>query len=1151
MGDPATLALLEQRWQQTTTLLTLIGPAGCGKTSLVQAYLIPLVKQNAHVQGRSPGLLKLSVTTDPLAQLEQCGLQGASMDLLTSIKLWNERYDYDQTVLILDHYEEFLRSASSEVQTQFVEQIVRVLQRRAAVIVLVLRDSSYALLARQQGLMRYVEQNLVNVVAPHRRSDLLALAHKQARKHNYALSRELAETILDQVMCEQSQLSLFSRYQLRLAGIWAQHKQPSVLAREPVRAISTVEEHFEQLFHSLSLDEQSYVQRIVLQLVDVNEKRFGITLPLRHLSILNRGPDHQQVLSLCIEQGLFLVRIDPDSQQEMIALASDVLLYEWSRLRTWIEEEQQFQLWYASFQRQVQLSEPFLTGGTLLMAEAWRQRTPERLTSQEHRFIDSCLFAQQQKQVTEQHAQLSKARMLVATAQELYQQPMAHFQGLQLAIEAHELSPSAEADQALRHGIVLLPQLLHTYGDGRKMRFLALSAQGRFVAFVRDQVQLLVLELATAQIYAEFYTNGTPIVQAHFNDDETLLGTVSEDGMIHLWDLLHQQHIMAVQKAGVKSLLFSPQNRYLMTVHSNTKRGWTELYDLVKGEHLPRRNHATFIQAVAFRSDGGSFAVGGDDGQVYLWPVQSTTSLPLISHSASIHTILFSPGGQYIVTASQAGGVAVCQIPIQSSDLEHQSAFIEEFPIWEERRLLFSIQHPTVRIVQFSPHGTYLVTAGSDGSASIWQLPDGTALHTFSFPLPITQLNVSANEQYVAIGLEDGTVYVWDLIVQQEIKRVFHPAPLIAQLFSPHQNQLITVCSDQKVRIWDLFSAPLVKPVLHSSSMTINAIVRNPQKDGASTLAVGCREGTIYVLTQEYLPHLPPLQLPPDEAVDRLLFSPDGQHLVATDKQGGVYVWSVATEQLIVHYRHQEYVTALAFSPTGRYLLTAGKERTVLMYHLKDDRLQDFLSNRQVSHLAFSPDERYLVLATPDGCITLWMQNEHEGYRELAIQQASVLNALAWGDTYFVTAHNNEAYARLWRWGPTIELYDIDLPHEGPVYALALSPDESLIATASSDALLWDAQTGFRRALLPHHSTVEALAFSSDGNYLVTASVDEYVRVWDIATEQKIVQLHYPGLMPTIMFSPDDRYIVTAQRDGSIDLWLWQPKDMLEVARSF
>src|SRR5262249_33076415 len=110
------------------------------------------------------------------------------------------------------------------------------------------------------------------------------------------------------------------------------------------------------------------------------------------------------------------------------------------------------------------------------------------------------------------------------------------------------------------------------------------------------------------------------------------------------------------------------------------------------------------------------------------------------------------------------------------------------------------------------------------------------------------------------------------------------------------------------------------------------------------------------------------------------------------------------------------------------------------------------------------------------------------------------------------------------------------LPHHGPVYAVAFSPDGRLVLTGGKGgtARFWEAATG--KALgqpLENGDTVYAVAFSPDGRTVLTAGRDRTARLWDMATGQAAGgPLPHPDLVHAVAFSPDGGTILTGCEDG-------------------
>jgi eukaryotic-like serine/threonine-protein kinase len=100
--------------------------------------------------------------------------------------------------------------------------------------------------------------------------------------------------------------------------------------------------------------------------------------------------------------------------------------------------------------------------------------------------------------------------------------------------------------------------------------------------------------------------------------------------------------------------------------------------------------------------------------------------------------------------------------------------------------------------------------------------------------------------------------------------------------------------------------------------------------------------------------------------------------------------------------------------------------------------------------------------------------------------------------------------------------------HEGPVFALAYSPDGKRLASGSADKTirLWEPGSGKEVAvLLGHKQRVEWLTYSPDGRWI--CSLDgQSGRLWDAITGRAIADLAGPVQKMTAVFTPDSRQLV-------------------------
>lgn len=110
--------------------------------------------------------------------------------------------------------------------------------------------------------------------------------------------------------------------------------------------------------------------------------------------------------------------------------------------------------------------------------------------------------------------------------------------------------------------------------------------------------------------------------------------------------------------------------------------------------------------------------------------------------------------------------------------------------------------------------------------------------------------------------------------------------------------------------------------------------------------------------------------------------------------------------------------------------------------------------------------------------------------------------------------------------------------HREPLLAVAICPDGSWLAAGDQAGMvhLWDAVTGARRlAFRAHTAAVSALAVSWDAAQLATIGHDRTVRVWDAVTGGQRALLRTPhGWMRTVGAEADGKWLAVSSENSSV-----------------
>lgn len=129
--------------------------------------------------------------------------------------------------------------------------------------------------------------------------------------------------------------------------------------------------------------------------------------------------------------------------------------------------------------------------------------------------------------------------------------------------------------------------------------------------------------------------------------------------------------------------------------------------------------------------------------------------------------------------------------------------------------------------------------------------------------------------------------------------------------------------------------------------------------------------------------------------------------------------------------------------------------------------------------------------------------------------------------------------ARLWDFGSQNELGAL-IGHTGPVNAVSFLPDGERALSAGDDGALivWDVRSNNALYRFKGHTArVADVAVSPSGEVAATASWDGTVRVWDLTGQTEVNRLAVGTAVTAVAFAPDGVSIFAGDKNGRIGVW--------------
>ena len=579
---------------------------------------------------------------------------------------------------------------------------------------------------------------------------------------------------------------------------------------------------------------------------------------------------------------------------------------------------------------------------------------------------------------------------------------------------------------------------------------------------------------------------------------------------------------------GIFDVSFSPDGQIIATASGDrTVKLWNQ-----NGKITTLNGHRDIVRSVSFSPDGQIIATASGDRTVKLWNPEDKKDKKLIktfidsslnqsdcenykevSHCQEVTSVSFSPDGNTLATASKDQTVKLWNLDgnliktfidssLKQSDCENYKEVSHCDEVWDvgfsfdnktiatgsrdkkvklwnrDGKLIKTLKGHTDGILSLSlSRDGILATGGYDKIVNLWDISNGQLLDTLSgHRLDILSLSFSPNGQILASGSFDKTVKLWEVKPKRLYSLIGHIDQVFDVSFSPNGKIVATASRDKTVKLWDRngkFLADLTDhnaPVWSVDFSHDSQIIATASNDGE--LKFWNKQDGKWTINNTYKKH--------QSGIIDVSFSSNSQIIATASADHTTKLWEKKDGEWIVVQTlngkgHESEVHSVEFHPSEKTLATASNDATVKLWEKQKGKwkLVQTLNEEKYTHtsivetVSFSHDGKTMATASHDSTVNLWEKQK--------------------GKWTLVQTLNEEKYKG----------------HSDAVWDVSFNHDDTMMGTSSRDGLikLWEKQKGewkLVQTLAGHNDGVWGISFDPDNKFLASASVDQRVLLWDL-----------------------------------------------------
>ena len=541
---------------------------------------------------------------------------------------------------------------------------------------------------------------------------------------------------------------------------------------------------------------------------------------------------------------------------------------------------------------------------------------------------------------------------------------------------------------------------------------------------------------------------------------------------------------------------------------------------------------------VSLAADGNSVAVAGSDQAIRVWSVSDGALVTEIKSPAGLAAVTLFAGDDHVAAGGADGVLRTWKVAVAAKD----------------QRVDKELKGHAGAITALAADASVIVSGGEDKTVRSWDGSKGASLKKMDLGAPVVAIALSAGaKQVAAIGRDSTTARIWSAADGKLIGELKGDFRLQAKVdehkrfeafargdIGYYDGAVKTAEADLKKAEEELKKANAERdkqakdaPAKQKTLTTAEAAKKKADAEvtAAEKALADAKDDKAKAEAKKRV-----------EAANKARDEADKQ-VAAARKPVVDFESAVAQAKRAaadVEREQRDLAKAKEEAAAARTLATKAKSDLDAASKAVAD------SARVWRDVSISADGNLLALLSDAGEAHVFHTGTAQGLEKHDLTGAAAMTFVGSELVTHAAKTALRSVAPEWRLARTIGSSTGPSPISGRVYAVAFSPDGSLLATGSGDPsrtgqlMLWNVADGkpLREIYNAHSDVVLGVDFSRDGRWLASGAADKFAKIWQVSNGQRLFSFEgHTHHVLAVDLKPDLRTLISAGADGVVKVW--------------